>query len=110
MPVSALYRCTPLHRVERSSGQVTAEVGTGDRYKLDGYVNVPIGKQAAFRFAGLHQWFGGYWHNKLDGKRYGGTDDTVLRGSFHAKAGPSTGFFAPIIPRSRATGSRTSAR
>ena len=32
--------------------------------------------------------FGGYWHNKLDGKQYGGTDDTVLRGSFHAKAGP----------------------
>ena len=31
---------------------------------------------------------GGYWHNKLDGKRYGGTDDTVLRGSFHAEAGP----------------------
>ena len=36
----------------------------------------------------MHQWFGGYWHNKLDGKRYGGTDDTVLRGSFHAEAGP----------------------
>ena len=70
------------------SGRVTAEAGTGDRYKVDGYVNVPVGNDAAFRFAGLHQSFQGYWHNKLDGKTYGGTDDTVLRGSFHAKAGP----------------------
>jgi iron complex outermembrane receptor protein len=86
--VGALSLHSAAPRLNDTSGRVTAEVGTGDRYKLDGYVNVPIGKQAALRFAGLHQWFGGYWHNKLDGKRYGGTDDTVLRGSFHAEAGP----------------------
>ena len=70
------------------SGQVTGEVGNGDRYKVNGYVNVPVSDNAAFRFAAQKQWFGGYWHNDLDGKQYGGTDDTVLRGSFRAETGP----------------------
>jgi len=85
--VGALSLHSAAPRLNDLSGRVTAEVGTGDRYKLDGFVNVPVGQNAAFRFAGLHQWFQGYWHNKLDGKTYGGTDDTVLRGSFHGKAG-----------------------
>ena len=70
------------------SARVTGEAGTGNRYKLDGYVNVPVSDHAAFRIAGLHQWFGGYWHNDLDGKRYGGHDDTQVRGSFRLDAGP----------------------
>ena len=70
------------------SGAVTGEVGTGDRYKATGYVNIPVSDRAAFRFAAQKQWFGGYWHNDLDGKQYGGTDDTVLRGSFRGEAGP----------------------
>lgn len=70
------------------SGRITGEAGTGDRYKLDGYINVPVGKDAAFRVAALHQWFGGYWHNDLDGKRYGGTDNTQVRGSFRVGSGP----------------------
>ncbi|HEU0311596.1 MAG TPA: TonB-dependent receptor [Sphingomicrobium sp.] len=70
------------------SGEVTGEIGNGDRYKVTGFVNVPVGENAAFRFAGSQQWFNGYWHNELDGKQVGGTDDTILRGSFRGEAGP----------------------
>lgn len=70
------------------SGEVTGEVGNGDRYKLTGFLNIPVSDKAAFRFAGSQQWFKGYWHNNLDGKQVGGTDDTILRGSFRGEAGP----------------------
>ena len=70
------------------SGDVTAEVGNGDRYKLTGVINVPVSDHAAFRFAGSQQWFKGYWHNDFDDKQVGGTDDTILRGSFRADVGP----------------------
>ena len=56
--------------------------------RSDGYVNVPVGENAAFRFAGSQQWFKGYWHNDLDDEQVGGTDDTILRGSFRAEVGP----------------------
>jgi iron complex outermembrane receptor protein len=86
--VGALSLHSAAPRFNDLSGRITAEAGTGDRRKLEGVVNLPVGNQAAFRFAGMHQSFQGFWHNKLDGKTYGGTDDTVLRGSFRAKAGP----------------------
>ena len=70
------------------SGEVTGEIGNGDRYKASGYVNVPVGENAAFRFAGSQQWFKGYWHNELDDQQVGGTDDTILRGSFRGEVGP----------------------
>lgn len=70
------------------TGEVTGEYGNGGRYKASGYVNVPVGDQAAFRFAGSQQWFKGYWLNDLDGQHYGGTDDTILRGSFRGDVGP----------------------
>ena len=70
------------------SGEVTGEIGNGNRYKASGYVNVPVGDNAAFRFAGSQQWFKGYWHNDLDDKQVGGTDDTILRGSFRGEVGP----------------------
>ena len=85
--VGALSLHSAPPRLNDLSARATAEVGTGDRYKVDGYVNVPVGEHAAFRVAGIHQSFQGYWHNRLDGKQYGGTDDTVLRGSFRAQAG-----------------------
>ena len=70
------------------SGEVTGEIGNGDRYKAHGFVNVPVGDKAAFRFAGSQQWFKGYWHNEFDDKQVGGTDDTILRGSFRGEVGP----------------------
>ena len=70
------------------SGEVTGEIGNGERYKVSGYVNVPVGENAAFRFAGSQQWFNGYWHNDFDHHQVGGTDDTILRGSFRGETGP----------------------
>ena len=70
------------------SARVTGEAGTGNRFKLDGYVNVPVSDHAALRVAALRQTFGGYWRNNLDGKRYGGHDDTQGRASFRVDAGP----------------------
>jgi iron complex outermembrane receptor protein len=70
------------------SGEVNGEIGNGDRYKAYGYVNVPVGENAAFRFAGSQQWFKGYWHNELDDDQVGGTDETILRGSFRGEKGP----------------------
>jgi iron complex outermembrane receptor protein len=70
------------------SGEVTGEIGNGDRYKLTGFINVPVGENSAFRIAGSQQWFNGYWHNDFDGKQVGGTDDTILRGSFRTEVGP----------------------
>lgn len=53
------------------SGRLAAEYGTGNRYKLDGHVNVPVADNVAIRVAGLGQWKDGLWHNRLDGKTYG---------------------------------------
>ena len=69
------------------SGRVTAEIGNGDRYKLDGYVNAPISDNVAVRIAGMAQWFGGYWTNALDGRQLGGTDDQAVRASLRAEFG-----------------------
>jgi len=75
-------------RFDRVSGEINGEVGNGDRYKLSGFVNLPVNDHAAFRIAGSQQWFNGYWKNRLDGKQVGGTDETILRGSFRGEWGP----------------------
>jgi iron complex outermembrane receptor protein len=85
--VGALSLVTAVPKNE-TSARITGEAGTGNRYKLDGYVNIPLSDHAAFRVAALHQWFKGYWHNKLDGKTYGGHDDTQARASFRLDSGP----------------------
>jgi iron complex outermembrane receptor protein len=69
-------------------GEVTGEIGNGDRYRAYGFFNVPVGEKSAFRVAASHQSFKGYWHNELDGKQLGGTDDSILRGSFRTEQGP----------------------
>jgi len=69
------------------SARVTAEAGSYDRYKLDGYVNVPLADDVAFRLAGQGQWTDGFWRNRLDGKRYGGLDDHAFRASLKAGIG-----------------------
>ncbi|HET9336055.1 MAG TPA: TonB-dependent receptor [Sphingomicrobium sp.] len=86
--VGAVSFHTARPRFGEFSGEVTGEIGNGDRYRAYGYVNVPVGENSAFRFAGSKQWFKGYWHNELDDKQVGGTDDTILRGSFRTEVGP----------------------
>lgn len=72
------------------SARVTGEVGNGDRYKVDGYINLPVTDNVAVRVAALGQWFGGYWHNRLDGQQFGGTDDVATRASLKANFGNLT--------------------
>ena len=86
--VGALSLHTARPRFDDISGQVTGEIGTGDRYKLSGFVNLPVSDNAAFRIAGSKQWFNGYWHNDFDDSQVGGIDETILRGSFRAEFGP----------------------
>ena len=69
-------------------GEVTGEVGTGDRYKVSGVANLPVAENMAFRIAASQQWFDGYWNNEFDDKQVGGTDETIVRGSFRGEWGP----------------------
>ncbi|HEX8057516.1 MAG TPA: TonB-dependent receptor [Novosphingobium sp.] len=85
----AIQLNTPQPKPDFSAG-VTEELGNGSRYKLNGYVNLPLGSAMALRVAGSAQWFGGFWRNRLDGKRYGGADDLSLRASYKVQAGGLT--------------------
>jgi iron complex outermembrane recepter protein len=84
--VGALSLRSALPRNE-FSGEVSGEAGSFDRYKLSGHVNIPLGENIAARFAGMGQWYKGPWQNRLDGKRYGGSDDMAFRGTIKADFG-----------------------
>jgi iron complex outermembrane receptor protein len=80
----SLRSALPRHEL---SGEVSGEVGSFDRYKLSGNVNLPLGENLALRVAGMGQWYKGPWINKLDGKRYGGSDDMAFRATLKADIG-----------------------
>lgn len=84
--VGALSLRSALPRDE-FSGEVSAEAGSFDRYKLSGNLNIPLGENVAARIAGMGQWYKGPWVNRLDGKRYGGSDDLAFRGTIRAEFG-----------------------
>ena len=69
------------------SGEVAGEIGSFDRYKLSGHVNLPITENVGLRVAGMGQWYKGPWHNRLDDKRYGGSDDMAFRATLKADFG-----------------------
>ena len=84
--VGALSLRSALPRHE-FSGEVSGEVGSFDRYKLSGNVNLPLGENLALRVAGMGQWYKGPWINKLDGRHYGGSDDMAFRATLKADLG-----------------------
>ncbi len=51
-----------------------AEAGTGERYRAELVANLPVSDRVAFRFAGLAEAFGGYWHQRPSNRRFGGLD------------------------------------
>lgn len=69
------------------SGEVSGEVGSFERYKVSGHLNLPLAENVALRVAGMGQWYRGPWHNRLDGKFYGGSDDVSLRATLKADLG-----------------------
>jgi iron complex outermembrane receptor protein len=60
----SLRSALPRHEI---SGEVSGEVGSFDRYKVSGNVNLPVGANVSLRVAGMGQWYKGPWFNKLDG-------------------------------------------
>jgi iron complex outermembrane recepter protein len=84
--VGALSLRSALPRNE-FSGEVAAEYGSFNRYKLSGHVNAPLSENIAVRLAGMGQWYDGPWKNRLDGKTYGGSDDYAFRGTIKADLG-----------------------
>ena len=84
--VGALSISSALPRNE-FSGEVSGEIGSFDRYKLSGFVNIPLTENISARLAGMGQWYKGPWKNRLDGKSYGGSDDMSFRGTVKADFG-----------------------
>ena len=82
--VGAISLRTGTPRFE-NSGKLTAEIGSGSRYKLNGYVNVAASDKVAFRFAGLGEIFEGLYNNDLTGDRVGGVNTFAGRGSVTAR-------------------------
>ncbi|HEX7951868.1 MAG TPA: TonB-dependent receptor [Burkholderiales bacterium] len=62
-------------------GRLSAEFGTGERYKLDGFVNLPVNEKLSLRLAGIGEIFNGLYVNRADGRRVGGIDTLSVRAS-----------------------------
>lgn len=56
------------------SGRVTVEGGTGERYRGEAVLNVPLSDTVALRAAGQVTKFGGFWFNGAEHERFGGND------------------------------------
>ncbi|MBS0476939.1 MAG: TonB-dependent receptor [Proteobacteria bacterium] len=72
------------------SAAITGELENANRYGVKGYVNLPLSENVAVRAAGQGRWFKGYFTNKLDGKRFGGSDEGAGRLSIKANLGKVT--------------------
>lgn len=55
-------------------GELNVEYGTGNRYRAEGFVNVPVSDSAAFRLAAYGEKFDGLYRNLVDGRTVGGVD------------------------------------
>jgi iron complex outermembrane receptor protein len=70
---------------DKFAADLKAEAGTGDRYKLEGDVDLPITQDVALRVAGLAQWFNGFWHNDETDKSFGGQNNQAVRATLKVK-------------------------
>ncbi|HEX7819186.1 MAG TPA: TonB-dependent receptor [Sphingobium sp.] len=62
-------------------GRLTAEYGTGERYKLDSFINLPVNDKLSLRFAAMGEIFNGLYINRADGNRVGGVNTLSVRTS-----------------------------
>ncbi|MBY8821529.1 TonB-dependent receptor [Sphingomonas colocasiae] len=72
------------------SGELRAEIGTGARYRLDGFVNLPVNDTLAFRAAAIGEKFDGLWFSDQHDRRFGGADTIAGRLSMKATPGAVT--------------------
>lgn len=70
---------------DRFAADLKAEAGTGDRYRLEGAVDIPVAGDVSLRVAGIAGWFNGYWHNDQTGKSFGGQDNQAVRATLKVK-------------------------
>jgi len=68
-----------------NSGRLTAEYGTGNRYKLFGHANVAASDEFAVRIAAQGEIFDGLYRNDLTGDRVGGVNSFAGRLSARAR-------------------------
>lgn len=64
---------------DEASGRLSVEAGSGERFRTEGYYNLPLGEGAALRVAGFGELYDGPFYNKLDGNRYGSANSYALR-------------------------------
>lgn len=64
---------------DRIEGSAAIEGGTGERYRGEFIANLPFSEKVAIRFVGLAEQFGGYWHYRPTGERFGGVDTMSFR-------------------------------
>lgn len=60
-------------------GHLKAEAGSGNRYKLDGFLNAAVADNITVRLAGIGEVFEGLYENKLTDDRVGGVDTLAGR-------------------------------
>jgi iron complex outermembrane recepter protein len=70
---------------DENTGKVTAEAGSGDRYKVNGFLNAAVSDRLSVRLAALGETFGGLYKNRLTGDRVGGIDTYAARLSAKAQ-------------------------
>lgn len=70
------------------SAQLSAEASSFGRYKMSGFINIPVSDTIAIRAAGLGQTVNGVWKNTVDGRTYGAQDDYAGRLSMKADITP----------------------
>jgi len=95
-----------LHSAEPSGGRdarLAVEVGSGERYRVEGMAEAPLAG-VVVRIAVVRQWFGGYWHNALDGQRLGGKDETGGRLALKAGSGELSWVFRADYAEARGDG------
>jgi len=95
-----------LHSAEPSGGRdarLAVEAGSGERYRVEGMAEAPLAG-VDVRLAGVRQWFGGYWHNALDGQRLGGKDETGGRLALKTGSGELSWVFRADYAEARGDG------
>lgn len=78
----ALNLATNQPKLGTVEGSVKLGMGNYDQRVIEGVLNVPLGDQAAARFAGRYHEHDGYFHNAIAGYPQGSVDsDYVMRGT-----------------------------
>lgn len=82
--VGAVSYHTGAPTTDAFSGSVRGEYSTGDHWRGEAVLNMPLNDRIAIRAAGLVDLLGGYWHQLPTGRRFGNID--VYEGRLSLKA------------------------